>query len=911
MNEITSIQAQVDKFALSLASRVQRIYDALHQLAHLTEVAMALVDPAAEAVDAWLAEDEFTLERGFFESRRALRIHHGEGRDPGVFSHFWTGASRDDSGIRRRLYALRQIYPQVAALQASLPGVAWMYYQEPSNVALCYPFLDMSTLVDDRFDWRGHHTFRSVPAGERRIRWTPPNVDYGGQGLIATASLPLYSGKTFSGLWSIDVPLRTIHQNCIQERLAPEQDNFIVDHQGQIVVHGAIAGEIDPELGSVLRRHVSSLGGDFAGLDLAELVARGSGRLELHDRHGELLEVVFANIPDIDWLFVATLPQRGLLQAISTQIAEAFEHVRQGDLSYRIEAVAPAGMQTLVDGYNAMTEVLATQMAERERAEEALAAEKERLAVTLMSIADGVVATDNRGRVVLFNRAAERLTGWTAELAIGRAVTEVLPVGDRDGDPATDPAAAAPWRQGNPPSRYANRLAEALARPESRELPTTPLELLTRHGKPVLIRASSSPIRQRSGRPLGQVIVFHDVTAEQRVAEELLRASKLESIGVLAGGIAHDFNNLLTAIVGNVSLTLADASLPSDSAGLLREAERACYRARDLALQLLTFARGGAPIRRTASLPDLLHETTRFVLRGSGVEPHLELAPELLPVDIDEGQISQVLNNLTLNAIQAMSAGGRLTVRAENINLFIEGGDPVSLRSGRYVKISVCDTGRGIAPEHLDRIFDPYFTTKPGGSGLGLATSYSIVKHHGGALTVESTLGKGSCFHVYLPASRSGGGTVSPAVAPGAPAVLSGTGRILVMDDEEPVRVLLGRMLELLGYQPTLAADGAAAVEVFTAALADGQPFVAAVLDLTVPGGIGGVETLRQMRGLDPRIAAIASSGYSNDPVMADPERHRFDAVLPKPFDVSQLAHAMAVVMAPARRPLAGFGQPD
>jgi PAS domain S-box-containing protein len=890
MNDVTTIQAQVENFVLQLASRIARIYDALRQLERLTRVVIDGPQPSDEEVAAWVGERQFASEKGLWESQPALARYRAGERDPGAFGHFLPGVTWQDPEVRRRLCALQRLYPLVADLRAALPGVAWVYYQEPTNLALTCPFLDFSALVDANYDWRTYHSYVSVAPDNnpsRRIRWTPPNVDYGGEGLITTASLPLWCDDRFEGLWSIDVPLRTIHQNCIEERLAPRQDNFILDLDGNVVVHSSLAAAVDREAGAVFLQPVSALGGDFSHLDAREMARRGHGRLTLRSAAGEDLEVVFEAIPDIDWVFVATIPRRDLLDTFNQQIARALGRIRSGDLGFRLDAPAPDNMRELVDGFNAMSAALALQETERRRAEEALAAEKERLDVTLLSIADGFIATDTQLRVVLMNPAAERITGWSSGDAIGRPLDEVMV--DAAGDDLPGASTRAAVRR---PDALAAAMRQALERHQPLEPGPLPSAMRTRQGRDLLVRATAAPIRvDRAAPPLGLAVVFRDVTNELRVTEELLKASKLESIGVLAGGIAHDFNNLLTAILGNVSLAQSVPGLPADTPDLLREAERATVRARDLALQLLTFARGGAPSRRSTSLPELLSETLGFVLRGTSVVAQVEVPRDLWPVDADEGQLSQVLNNLALNAVQAMPGGGHLRVRAENHQLTLQSGDPVTLRAGRYVRVSVSDTGGGISPEHLDRIFDPYFTTKPGGTGLGLATAFSIVRHHGGALTVESQLGRGSTFHVYLPASRRPApiATAEPASAPQTGA----GGRILVMDDEEAIRTLLGRMLEFLGYEPFLTADGEEAIAACQAAQASRRPFRAAILDLTVPGRLGGVEALREIRRLQPDLFAIAASGYATDPVLASPRSHGFRGVLAKPFDVDGLSRAL------------------
>lgn len=373
----------------------------------------------------------------------------------------------------------------------------------------------------------------------------------------------------------------------------------------------------------------------------------------------------------------------------------------------------------------------------------------------------------------------------------------------------------------------------------------------------------------------------------RRVDEEknrlAVRMQKLESLGVLAGGIAHDFNNMLAGILGNINLVGGALVERVELRSCLLEAEKAAERAKGLTQQLLTFARGGAPVRRVMALPDLLVDTATFASRGSQARCVFDLAPDLRPAEIDPGQIGQVINNLVLNAVQAMSNGGAIEIAAENTEIDNESEVPVV--PGQYVCLTFRDRGVGIDPEHIEKIFDPYFTTKETGSGLGLAASHAIVRNHQGALLVASKPGEGTLFTLYLPAS-DGQPETMPVDSPQKPV---GGGRILVMDDEESLRNLLVRMLRLSGYEAVVTADGEEAVEAYRQALSCGAAFTAVILDLTVAGGMGGRETLEQLRTIDPKVVAIVSSGYSKDPVMADFRSFGFSGVIGKPYTLKEL----------------------
>jgi len=395
----------------------------------------------------------------------------------------------------------------------------------------------------------------------------------------------------------------------------------------------------------------------------------------------------------------------------------------------------------------------------------------------------------------------------------------------------------------------------------------------------------------RFGEEVGMQVWIRDLTERKRTEAEHLKIAKLESTGILAGGLAHDFNNILTAILGNISLAKMHVNSGDKVYERLAAAEKASRRAQVLTQQLLTFSKGGAPIKKAQMIKDVIEDSCEFAVRGSSAVCEYSCPDDLFTVEVDAGQLGQAINNLVINAVQAMPQGGKILVTADNVRVNDDSGLPIS--DGDYVRIAVKDEGVGIPPETISKVFDPYFTTKDEGSGLGLATAHSIIKNHRGLLRVESQFGNGTTFHIYLPVSRKKTGKPSDS----GETIHRGRGKILVMDDEEAIRQVAGDLLSILGYEVHFAVDGAEAVEAYKAAKDSSDPFDAVIVDLTVPGGIGGKEAIARLRAIDPGVKAIVSSGYSNDPVMAEYRKHGFQGVVVKPYRVEELSEAVGRLM--------------
>jgi PAS domain S-box-containing protein len=503
-----------------------------------------------------------------------------------------------------------------------------------------------------------------------------------------------------------------------------------------------------------------------------------------------------------------------------------------------------------------------------------LRAEREQLNVTLRSIGDGVITTDTAGNIVLINKAAEKITGWVQSEAVGRPFDEVFNIEDKEHDVPV-----------------ADLLLKTCA--TGPVTISTPKILLKKDGTERLVSENGAMIRNMESQVVGAVLVFRDVTEKSKTDEELSKVRKLESIGVLAGGIAHDFNNILTAIMGNINLAMFRIDPADEVYRLLSSAEKASSRAKNLTQQLLTFAKGGEPIKNIATIQEIIEDSADFVLHGGSVYCEYFFAEDLWGVEVDKGQISQVVQNIILNAAAAMSGGGVITVRCTNYD---NAKDTIFLKAGQYVKVSITDQGMGIPAGHLDKIFDPFFTTKKVGSGLGLAITHSIIINHGGHIEVESTPGKGTTFMFYLPASGA-----KPLAAAKQKLVADtggGKGLVMVMDDDDMVRDIVGNMLETSGYESIYARSGEEAIKLYLEAKEKAEPIVAIIMDLTIPGGMGGKEAVQKIHQIDPEAKVIVVSGYSNDPIIAEYHDYGFCAAIVKPFKLQEFQDVISRVLA-------------
>lgn len=475
----------------------------------------------------------------------------------------------------------------------------------------------------------------------------------------------------------------------------------------------------------------------------------------------------------------------------------------------------------------------------------------------LENTADGFFAVDGEWKITHFNRKAEQLLGRKRERVIGQELWSSFP-------------------------ELADTLFETNYRRVMADQIVVEFEASDEQGRnwlEVLAYPSND----------GVSVFFRDVTERKRVEDERLTTSKLESLGTLAGGIAHDLNNILTVISGNIGLAQIEA--PSDCGTLLSflsKAGQAAQHAAHLSSQLLTFSKGGAPLKKITAVASLLSQAAEFSLYGSNLRADIHVAQDLWKAEIDSGQIEQVINALVLNAREAMPHGGTVRLGARNVEL--EAGAVMQLPPGRYLKVSITDRGNGIPEELTTKIFDPYFTTKPDASGLGLSISYSIVKKHGGVLQLEESSNEGSTFAFYLPASERAGNALDQLPVRSA---RFNHQRVLVMDDEAAIRDLTSQLLGTLGYEVTAVPEGLEAIRVYERALRRSERFQAVILDATVRGGLGGIATIERLRELDPNVNAIICSGYSDEAALAQFLAYGFRAALPKPFTRGELAEAL------------------
>lgn len=496
--------------------------------------------------------------------------------------------------------------------------------------------------------------------------------------------------------------------------------------------------------------------------------------------------------------------------------------------------------------------------------------ESEEMYRTLINTSsDVILVTETDGKILISNQAANRIFGIADNNRKNMSLFDFVDSG------------------------YINKVKQLISDAKPDEL-IKPIDItfFNIYGKCFIGDTNINLLTNIQHTPKGFLFLIRDITEKRQQEEELFRAKKIESLGLLAGGIAHDFNNILTSLVGNIQLAQELLNVDQhEIKSFLEDASRAALNARSLTQQLLTFSKGGAPIKKVLKIGPLITDSLKLCLSGSSVTFNMEIPDNLHTVEADKGQLNQVFNNLIINAKQAMPNGGILTVSARNKTL--KYNEIADLNPGNYISISIIDQGTGIDPDKMSQILDPYFSTKKDGTGLGLTSAYSIIKKHGGTLTYRSDIGKGSIFSIYLPACEknieySRNEFVEENIKQGS---------ILIMDDDAFIRHMIVRLLERLNYKTLAVENGEKAIEAYKKAYDEGSKYDLVIMDLTVPGGMGGKEAVKEILKIDPDAKAIVSSGYSNDPVMSEFEKYGFKDVVAKPFNSQELQQAIQKVI--------------
>ncbi len=515
--------------------------------------------------------------------------------------------------------------------------------------------------------------------------------------------------------------------------------------------------------------------------------------------------------------------------------------------------------------------IISRDITERREGERALRNEKERLDVTLNNISEGVIVTDMEGRTILANNSAANMLNLERKGMVGLKLGDIYHLeGSASGEDAVSAIVKA-LKNGSASTSYRVKL-----RSDQQYL---------------LINESASPIFEGE-KMVGAVLAFHDVTAEKNLEEEISKAARLRTIGALAGGIAHDFNNVLTIIMGNIELTRKSIGSETEPEKWLDDISRALERAKELSNQLLTFSKGGAPVKRDIALAEVINDAVSELSIDRTVRVDLNLSKDLGKINVDERQMKQALMHVLKNAHEAMPEGGVLGVSA--VRSLIHERNPF-LSPGEYVHIQIRDTGYGIPSTEMDHIFEPYFTTKQDHAGMGLAVAYSIVKAHGGHISIDSDVERGTMVHIHLPSMKPDKPSDKMAKKP---AVRKNQLKILVMDDEQMIRELATEMLDVLGHKPKSVYGGEEALQQYAGAMASGDPYDLVIMDLTIPNGMGGKEAIVEILKIDPNARVIVSSGYSNDPVMSDFRKFGFSYVMPKPYKMKDFELAIENAMA-------------
>jgi len=549
-----------------------------------------------------------------------------------------------------------------------------------------------------------------------------------------------------------------------------------------------------------------------------------------------------------------------LIRCIKTGKNKEFSKMKYGD-KYLSISIAPFSEGAII---------ISQDITERIKAEKALKQNEQRFRLIVETMPSLLVITDKEGKNLYVSPNCEEITGYSSKELENKFIW---------------------WVHEDDMDRAKKVLDKSFKDPTDGR--NFEYKAVKKNGKIWYASSSWEPIIDEKGNFQGMILQTIDISDKKIMEQEIAKAQKLESIGILAGGIAHDFNNFLTGIIGNISLAKLKTDPKDEIYEILTESEKAAHSAKSLTQQLLTFSKGGVPIKEKTDIKDLIKESAKFAIVGSNVNCEFDFPEDLWEVVIDKSQMNQVVNNIILNAIEATSQEGTITIKAENAEL--RKRVKIPLKKGKYVKITVTDTGTGIPSKNIHKIFDPFFTTKQSGSGLGLATVFSIIKKHKGFIYAESEVGKGTSFHIYLPASLEI--KKEKKQKEEKEKISKSSGKVLIMDDKSFIRKSAERALNLYGFDVSGAEDGEEALSLYKKAMDEGTPYDVVILDLTIPGAMGGLKALNELRKINPKVKAIVSSGYSDDPVMSEHEKFGFNAIIKKPYEYHELSETVKKLM--------------
>jgi len=848
MRELETIIKQAEVTALTIHERIARIHDALRTLRDMTLLLYEATPRRDAAIEDWLQQNDFGFDPfGYYERTELLRRARAGEVDPDVQIYYVSEAIARDPEALFRMYALRGLPRALETINENLPGLAWFYYQDATRMVIVYPMHDPCTVVPPDFDWHSYHTYRLVCEEnnpERHILWTPPNIDYGGKGLMVAPSIPLYRNDEFFGVWSLDVPVTSLIRDSLLARVVAGQQSFIVDREGVLIAHDSLETLVAPSLGDIYRMPMSELGGGFAELDLESL--RNTGQARLTDAQGRLCYVIARPIKSLDWLLVVSIPAQSMLQKMEQSFLDAFDRARSGDFEHRLYSNGEAELQRLVEGYNEMAAAVQSTLEAKERTMRDLEESRDRVRAILEASPVGLCLVKVSGEVVSFNQELADILGIPSSTNDSLDMLQLVPL--------------------ELAAELERLLDRALARGGAGPVES---ELLCSNGGFIPVRISGRRLHQRDG--MFVLLGIEDISETRRLQSQLLQAQKMDAIGKLASSVAHDLNNILCVIMSNVGVLELKYGKDETAVSHIRDIELASRRAAALTSQLLSFSRKGL-IQRTRLDPAKIIRESEQLLRhfiDDNIEFTVTVDEKTPLVRGDVTQFLQIIMNLVINARDALNdVGGVIEIHAV----------PCSYAGNALAAcISVSDNGPGIEPAVRSRIFEPFFTTRENGTGMGLATAHDIVSGMGGTIGVESGAGAGTTFFIRLPAAMATEDSENVVLQPADVPV---DGCVLVVDDEPLVREASVRALEYVGIQVRAAADASGALAILEEL---GDRVAILVTDVVMPG-MGGRELATKARALYPRLPVLYMTGYTDDMILRHGVETEEVELLRKPY---------------------------